>query len=91
MVVPKAGNPLRSKLHEELTLKPMNRQQPRTVASSLPPVFRQKHIALHRAVGVGRWLTYPKTPKMNAHVERFNGSLQNEFAAYHEDLLFFEN
>lgn len=26
--------------------------------------------------GVGRWLTYPKTPKMNAHVERFNGSIQ---------------
>jgi transposase InsO family protein len=38
--------------------------------------------------GVGRWLTYPKTPKMNAHVERFNGSIQTEFVAYHEDLLF---
>jgi transposase InsO family protein len=38
--------------------------------------------------GVGRWLTYPKTPKMNAHVERFNGSIQVEFIAYHEDLLF---
>ena len=37
---------------------------------------------------VGRWLTYPKTPKMNAHVERFNGSIQQEFVAYHEDLLF---
>jgi transposase InsO family protein len=35
-----------------------------------------------------RWLTYPKTPKMNAHVERFNGSIQKEFVAYHEDLLF---
>ncbi|MEQ1813911.1 MAG: integrase core domain-containing protein [Candidatus Nitrotoga sp.] len=33
-------------------------------------------------------MTYPKTPKMNAHVERFNGSIQNEFVAYHEDLLF---
>lgn len=38
--------------------------------------------------GAGRWLTYPKTPKMNAHVERFNGSIQVEFVAYHEDLLF---
>jgi len=38
--------------------------------------------------GVGRWLTYLKTPKMNVHIKRFNGSLQNEFAAYHEDLLF---
>ena len=25
---------------------------------------------------------------MNAHVERFNGSIQEEFVAYHEDLLF---
>ena len=24
------------------------------------------------------WHTYPKTPKMNAHCERFNGTLQNE-------------
>jgi len=38
--------------------------------------------------GVGRWLTYPKTPKMNAHVERFNGSIQEEFVVFHEDLLF---
>jgi transposase InsO family protein len=38
--------------------------------------------------GSGRWLTYPRTPKMNAHIERFNGSLQQEFVAYHEDLLF---
>ena len=27
--------------------------------------------------------TYPKTPKMNAHVERFNRTLQEEFADYH--------
>ena len=30
MVVPKAGNPLRSKLRVELTLKPLKWQQPRT-------------------------------------------------------------
>ena len=33
------------------------------------------------------WHTYPKTPKMNAHVERFNRTLQEEFLDYHEDLL----
>ncbi len=33
------------------------------------------------------WNTYPKTPKMNAHVERFNRTLQEEFLDYHEDLL----
>ena len=27
--------------------------------------------------------TYPKTPKMNAHVERFNRTIQEEFANYH--------
>ncbi|PJE73166.1 MAG: hypothetical protein COV00_01370 [Candidatus Tagabacteria bacterium CG10_big_fil_rev_8_21_14_0_10_40_13] len=32
--------------------------------------------------------TYPKTPKMNAHVERFNRTLQEEFIDYHmNDLL----
>ena len=33
------------------------------------------------------WHTYPKTPKMNAHVERFNRTIQEEFVDYHEDLL----
>lgn len=27
--------------------------------------------------------TYPKTPKMNAHVERFNRTIQEEFVNYH--------
>jgi transposase InsO family protein len=32
--------------------------------------------------------TYPKTPKMNAHVERFNRTIQEEFVNYHTgDLL----
>ena len=33
------------------------------------------------------WHTYPKTPKMNAHVERFNRTIQEEFIDYHQDLL----
>ena len=28
------------------------------------------------------WHTYPKTPKMNAHCERFNKILQDEFIDY---------
>lgn len=28
--------------------------------------------------------TYPKTPKMNAHVERFNRTIQEEFSNYHK-------
>lgn len=34
------------------------------------------------------WKTYPKTPKMNAHCERFNRSIQESFVDYNEDLLF---
>lgn len=32
--------------------------------------------------------TYPKTPQMNAHVERFNRTIQEEFIDYHAFLLF---
>ena len=38
--------------------------------------------------GVTHWKTYPKTPKMNAHCERFNRTIQESFVDYHEDLLF---
>ncbi len=33
------------------------------------------------------WM-YPKSPKMNAHNERFNRTLQEQFVDYYEDLLF---
>jgi transposase InsO family protein len=33
------------------------------------------------------WHTYPKTPKMNAHCERFNRSIQEEYVDYHEGAL----
>ena len=36
------------------------------------------------------WHTYPKTPKMNAHCERFNRTVQDEFIDYHYDLLFID-
>lgn len=31
--------------------------------------------------------TYPKSPKMNAHIERFNRTLNEEFLAFHKALL----
>lgn len=43
--------------------------------------------ALEQA-GLTHWHTYPKTPKMNAHCERFNRTVQEEFVDYHDDLLF---
>ncbi len=30
------------------------------------------------------WHTYPKTPRMNAHDERFNRTIQEEFVDYHQ-------
>lgn len=32
--------------------------------------------------------TYPRSPKMNAHNERFNRTIQEQFVDYNEDLLF---
>ena len=32
--------------------------------------------------------TYPRTPKMNAHAERFNKTVQESFSNFHKDFLF---
>jgi transposase InsO family protein len=36
------------------------------------------------------WHTFPRTPKMNAHCERFNRTVQEEFLDVHEELLFYD-
>ena len=45
--------------------------------------FSQRLNELH----VIHYHTYPRTPKMNAHCERFNRTLQEEFVDYHAGLL----
>ncbi|MGI2323182.1 MULTISPECIES: integrase core domain-containing protein [Methylococcus] len=40
------------------------------------------------AHGIGRRYSYPKPPKITAHIERFNRTLQESFVDYHEDPLF---
>ena len=40
-----------------------------------------------RQLHLTHYHTYPKTPKMNAHCERFNRTIQEEFADYHTNLL----
>ena len=40
-----------------------------------------------RRLHKNHWHTYPRAPKMNAHVERFNRTIQEEFIDYHEELL----
>ena len=42
--------------------------------------FDAKLRELHKT----HWHTYPKTPKMNAHEERFNRTIQEEFIDYHD-------
>lgn len=37
------------------------------------------------------WHTYPRCPKMNPHIERFNRTLQEEFADYNIEKLMFPN
>jgi hypothetical protein len=39
--------------------------------------------------GIGRWYTYPKSPKMNAHVE-LEAHDPESFVDYHEELLFID-
>ena len=42
--------------------------------------FDQELRRLHKT----HWHTYPRTPKMNAHCERFNRTIQEEFVDFHE-------
>lgn len=39
------------------------------------------------ALNITHYHTYPRSPKMNAHVERFNRTVQEEFIVYHRALL----
>jgi len=53
------------------------------MALNLKKYFAAYLIKLH----LTHYHTYPKTPKMNAHVERFNRSIQKEFVDYFAYLL----
>jgi putative transposase len=39
------------------------------------------------ALGIVHYHTYPRCPKMNAHIERFNRTISEEFIMYHRALL----
>lgn len=48
----------------------------------------KKHFAARLLdLQITHYHTRPRTPKMNAHVERFNRTIQEEFADYHRQLL----
>ena len=49
----------------------------------------KKHLdQLLKENNIIHYRTYPKTPKMNAHCESFNGTIQEEFVDYKVNLLF---
>lgn len=49
----------------------------------------KKHLdQLLKKNNITHYHTYPKTPKMNAHCESFNGTIQEEFVDYNINLLF---
>lgn len=39
------------------------------------------------SLGITHYHTYPRSPKLNAHIERFNRTVQEEFIVYHRALL----
>ncbi len=61
---------------------------PRVVLSDNGSEFLGHFQQRLEARGITHWWTYPRSPKMNAHVERFNRTIQEQFVDYHEDLLF---
>ncbi|BAF69839.1 integrase core domain-containing protein [Nitratiruptor sp. SB155-2] len=50
--------------------------------------FKKEFDALLEQKGLTHYWTYPKSPKMNAHNERFNRTIQEQFIQYYEDVLF---
>ena len=49
----------------------------------------KKEFAMELArLAIVHYHTYPRTPKMNSHIERFNRTIQEEFSNWHRDLLF---
>ena len=49
--------------------------------------FKKHFTARLLELQITHYHTYPKTPKMNAHVERFNRTIQEEFVDHHNALL----
>lgn len=50
--------------------------------------FKKEFDAILQEKELTHYWTYPRSPKMNAHNERFNRTIQEQFIDYHEDLLF---
>lgn len=59
-----------------------------TVLTDNGSEFKKHMRTLLREQGITHYHTYPRTPKMNAHCESFNGTIQDEFVDFHVRHLF---
>lgn len=50
--------------------------------------FKKKFAEELSRLHLQHYHTYPRTPKMNSHCERFNKTVQESFSNFHKDLLF---
>lgn len=51
------------------------------------PEFKKHFAQCLKELQITHYKTYPRTPKMNAHVERFNRTIQEDFVDHHNSLL----
>ena len=60
----------------------------KTVLTDNGSEFKKHLDQLLKENNITHYHTYPKTPKMNAHCESFNGTIQEEFVDYNANFLF---
>ena len=60
----------------------------KTVLTDNGSEFKKHLDQLLKQNNITHYHTYPKTPKMNAHCESFNGTIQEEFVDFNINLLF---
>lgn len=84
---PSAGSAHAAKLHDAITHTFTDFKGAKALTDN-GSEFKGHFAKRMTAKQLVHWKTYPKTPKMNAHCERFNRSIQESFVDYYEDLLF---
>lgn len=65
-----------------------NNQDKFSILSDNGSEFKKEFDALLQKKQITHYWTYPRSPKMNAHNERFNRTIQEQFVDYNDDLLF---
>lgn len=66
----------------------MNSSDKFSILSDNGSEFKKDFDKLLQDRNLTHYWTYPRSPKMNAHNERFNRTLQEQFVDYNDDLLF---